>query len=225
MVREVTWAKKTKAVVKKVAKMRSGWRCTVCRAASSNKASFEQERCTGSVRERQLTDVSKRVSDLFSEADGHRRVVSGTVEWCHLCGCFTENRCNGLSAFCRGIPKRGASYGGMWGQRRKLLQGIHPKTGLPLPVTRNMDGTVLEGVGESHRQTPGVDASDVERVRDDGFYQYVPAKFVKVNTGGSKPAQSPFSEILERVRTKVAGSSGEVAYLRVRVSVCNFGGS
>ena len=29
---------------------------------------------------RQLTSINKRVSDLFREADGHRRVHSGTVE-------------------------------------------------------------------------------------------------------------------------------------------------
>ena len=122
VVREVTWGKKTtKGVERKAAKMRSGWRCTVCRAASANKEAFELEKCKGSARERQLTVVSKRVSELFKENDGHRRVYSGTVEWCHLCGCFTENRCKGLSALCTGIPKRGTGYGGMWGQRRKLL--------------------------------------------------------------------------------------------------------
>ena len=174
--------------------MRSGWRCTVCRAASANKSAFDLEQCKGSARERQLTEVSKRVSDWFKEADGHRRVHSGTVEWCHLCGCFTENCCKGLSALCTGIPKRGASYGVMWGQRRKLLQGIHPKTGVPLPVTRNIDDTVWEGVGDANCYLQG-EASDDERVRDDGFYRYVPFKFIKINVGTSKPAQRSRDEM------------------------------
>ena len=190
--------------------MRSGWSCTVCRAASANKEAFELEKCRGSARERQLTEVSKRVSELFKEADGHRRVHSGTVEWCHLCGCFTENRCKGLSALCTGIPKRGTGYGGMWGQRRKLLHGSHPKTGLPLPMPRNEDGTIWQGAGdEGARDYLQGMASNGKRVRDDGFYVYKPSKFRKVSVNGAGPIQANFDDILARVRVKAANVKAE----------------
>ena len=98
----------------------------------------------------------------------------------------------------------------MWGQRRKLLNGIHPKTNLLLPMPRNMDGTLWQGVGDANSHLQG-EASDGEQVREDGFYRYVPANFVKVNAGGSVPAQSPFIAILERVRLKASNRDCEVA--------------
>jgi hypothetical protein len=202
VVREIKWV--CKRVLKTEVKSRSGWRCAVCKATSSSKTSLEQGICRRSVRERQLDGIHKKVSDLFAEADGHRRVRSGEVEWCHLCGCFTENRSKGLSALCTGIPRRGNGYGGMWGQRRKLLQGIHPKTNMPLPLPRNFDGTLWNGVGDAQAGLQGNDAITVEHARDDGFYTYIPTKFVKVNSGESKPSQSTFSELLSRTKAKEA---------------------
>ena len=179
----------------------------MCRAVSSSKLALEKEACHGSIRERQLVGVHSKVASLFAEADGHRRVVSGEVEWCHLCGCFAENRSKGLSALCTGIPKRGTGYGGMWGQRRKLLQGTHPKTGIPLPVTRNLDGTLWDG-GYVQAELQGETATTDGLVRGDGFYTYVPTKFAKVNDGSAMSSQAPFSEILERVRRKEANQVG-----------------
>jgi hypothetical protein len=216
VVKEVVWGgKKATNKVKQIAKLRTGWRCTVCRAASSNKTSFELERCTGGVEDRQLTQVSKRVSDLFKKADGHRRVHSGTVEWCHLCGCFSENRSKGLSAFCTGIPRRGTDYGGMWGQRRKLLQGIHPKSGKPMPMPRNGDGTLWQGAGDEGARDylQGRASSSGKRERDDGFYWYEPDKFIKVSARSSMQTQSSFDEILARVRAKAANPKDDASTL------------
>ena len=179
----------------------------MCRAVSSNQLALEAEHCTGSVRGRQTVGIRKEVVDLVLQTDGHQRVVSGNVEWCHRCGCFAENRSKGLSALCTGIPVRCSNYGGMWGQRRKLLNGVHPKTNMPLPMARNLDGTLWMGMG-GHSEVQGEDAATDDRVRDDGFYTYVPAKFAKVNSGGSQPSQSSFSEILNRFRRKEANQHG-----------------
>ena len=175
----------------------------MCRAVSSSKLALEKEMCHGSIRETQLPGVLSKVASLFAEADGHRRVVGGEVEWCHMCGCFAENRSKGLSTLCTGIPKRGAGYGGMWVERRKLLQGTHPKTGVPLPVTRNLDGTLWDG-GCMHAELQEGTATTEVHARGDGFYTYVPTKFAKVNDGSAMSSQAPFSEILERIRRREA---------------------
>jgi len=100
----------------------------------------------------------------------------------------------------------------MWGQRRKLLQGIHPKSGLPQPVTRNEDGTLWQGAGDGDAENylQGM-ASGEKRERDDGFYRYVPSKFIKVSASGSMSTQASFDEISERVRLKAANREEEVA--------------
>ena len=95
----------------------------------------------------------------------------------------------------------------MWGQRRKLLNGIHPKTNLPLPMPRNLDGTLWMGVGGQTDLQGDIAATD-DRDRDDGFYTYVPAKFVMVNSGSSQPAQASFTDILSRVKRKEANQQG-----------------
>ena len=94
----------------------------------------------------------------------------------------------------------------MWGQRRKLINGNRPKTNAPLPVPRNLDGTLWDGASVQAELQGDVATTD-EPVRDDGFYTYVPAKFTKVNSGSSVPSQSTFSEILSRFRRKGANQS------------------
>ena len=91
----------------------------------------------------------------------------------------------------------------MWGQQRKLINGTHPKTNAPLPVPRNLDGTLWDG-GNVQAELQGETATTDGPVRDDGFYTYVPAKFTKINAGNAVPSQSTFSEILSRVRHKGA---------------------
>ena len=99
---------------------------------------------------------------------------------------------------------------GIWvwrdvGQRRKLLQGIHPKTGVPLPVTRNLDGTLWTGTGEAH--DAGDPASVDEAARGDGFYRYVPEVFPRANVVDSVSKQICFSELLARARQREADAA------------------
>ena len=80
------------------------------------------------------------------------------------------------------------------------MHGMHPKTGVPLPVPRNTDGTVWQGAGgEGTRDYLQGMTSNGKRIRDDGFYVHEPAKFIKIS--GSEPGTTPttFNEILERV--------------------------
>ena len=100
----------------------------------------------------------------------------------------------------------------MWGQRRKLLQGIHPKTGKPLPMPRNDDGTLWQGAGGEGASDflRGMASSSGKRERDDGFYVYEPAKFIRVSASSSMQPQTTFDEILERVRVKAAKPKEDV---------------
>ena len=63
------------------------------------------------------------------------------------------------------------------------------------------------GVGGQTDLQGDIAATD-DRDRDDGFYTYVPAKFVKVNSGSSQPAQASFTDILSRVKRKEASQQG-----------------
>ena len=94
----------------------------------------------------------------------------------------------------------------MWGQRRKLLQGIHPKSGKPMPMPRNGDGTLWQGAGDEGARDylRGMASSGGKRERDDGFYLYEPAKFIKVSASSSMQPQTSFDELLARVRIKAA---------------------
>ena len=175
----------------------------MCRAVASSKQALENEICHGSIRDKQLAGEHSKAAKLFTEADGHRRVVGGAVEWCHMCGCFAENRSKGLSMICTGIPRRDDGYGGMWGQRRKLLQGTHPKTGAPLPFTRNIDGTLWDR-GCMKEELQGGTATTEGHARDDGFYTYVPEKFAKADDGRAVSSRASFSEIRERIKRKEA---------------------
>jgi len=90
-VREIKWVSK-KVIPNLATKSRSGWRCSVCRAVASSKQALENETCHGSIRDKQLAGEHGKAAKLFKDADGHKRVVSGAVEWCHICGCFAEHR-------------------------------------------------------------------------------------------------------------------------------------
>ena len=50
----------------------------------------------------------------------------------------------------------------------------------------------------------GGTATTDEHVREDGFYTYVPMKFAKDEDGKARSTQTPFSEIHERFRRKIA---------------------
>ena len=55
-----------------------------------------------------------------------------------------------------------------------------------------------------HEELQGGTATTDEHVCDDGFYTYVPEKFAKDEEGKARSTQTPFSEIHERLRRKIA---------------------
>ena len=62
------------------------------------------------------------------DGGGHRRMLSGSVVWCAVCGAYATERAKGLSLPCPGQPVRG-SGGGRAQQRDALRSGRHPKSG------------------------------------------------------------------------------------------------
>ena len=79
----------------------------------------------------------------------HVTATSGRVIWCVNHGAHAESKAAKLKCRCEGKPKRGKGYGGAWGQHRKLLNGVHPRTGEALPPPMRLDGTASEpGVGK-----------------------------------------------------------------------------
>ena len=72
-----------------------------------------------------------------------------------------------------------------------------------MPVTRNIDGTLWDQ-GCMQAELQGGTATTDEHAREDGFYTYVPMKFAKDEDGKARSTQTPFSEIHERLRRKIA---------------------
>ena len=81
-----------------------------------------------------------------------------------------------MQIVCKGAPAREEvdgkyKYGGMWGQLRKLMRRIHPKTGGAMQEHHNPDGS-LWGPGlklYSNLKPPAVPQPPPE-----GFYMHVP---------------------------------------------------
>ena len=124
---------------------RSGWRCKVCKHQSADFRKLASQRCEGSAASRWATKAVKLAEAGATVGRGHTRVLSGETLWCLTCGAFADTKAVQLSGICNGAPtvwKQGR-YGGMWGQKLKLLKGIHPRhgTGLPPPIFE--DGTCV----------------------------------------------------------------------------------
>ena len=127
--------------VLQISGMRSGWRCKVCRCMSSTKAKLDERKCNGSVAKKWETLAAVAAAKAEKDTDGHTRVHSGEVVWCSTCGAYADKKAHGMQAVCKGAPERGTQYGGMWGQLRKLMRRIHPKTGENMQEHCNHDGS------------------------------------------------------------------------------------
>ena len=73
-------------------------------------------------------------AEAHSAAGGHRRLRSGRIIWCDICGAYSESRGVGLSNKCPGNAAERAAdgsinYGGRAQQLRRLRQGVHPTSG------------------------------------------------------------------------------------------------
>ena len=102
---------------------------------------------------------------------GHKIVLSGAVTWCHDCGSYVDAKAVGLTQQCKGIPKLDGGYGGAWGQRRKLLVGVHPKTKQAMDTAVGLDGKTLEQVlrgGGAYTNTASARRNSAEGTQTNG---------------------------------------------------------
>ena len=113
------------------------WQCLVCKGWSHSKGKLETKGCKGSVakkwKRREVSAILKSVEPGTEGSRVHRRMYSGEVVWCSVCGCYAEHKARGLAEVCEGKFQGIWKGGGREGQRRDLLANKHPKTGKPLP--------------------------------------------------------------------------------------------
>ena len=92
---------------------------------------------------------------VMTMAREHRRLRSGNVIWCEVCGTYSEFRGRGMARVCPGKP---ADFGGdgRAQQLRRLRSEIHPTTGVKLPpaVPERLWGV------DSPADGPGGDGAD-----------------------------------------------------------------
>ena len=120
---------------------------------------------------------------------GHKLVLSGPITWCHDCGSYADAKAVGLTQQCKGIPKWDVSYGGPWGQRRKFLAGIHPKTKQPIDAAVGLDGKTLEQVlrGEgTYTNTASARRDRAERIHTNDTLQPISPKWLQPQGGNAK---------------------------------------
>ena len=109
----------------------TGLLCIVCRRRSQ-KNNFAREKCTGSTKLQWAIRTHTLAASSTSDGIGHKLARSGDVIWCTVCGLYTEKRTRGIAQECQGPPR--TQIGGRANQRASLTQGLHPRTGVPLPA-------------------------------------------------------------------------------------------
>ena len=132
--------------VLQISGMRSGWRCKVCRCMSSTKAKVDENKRNGSVAKKWETLAAVAAAKAEKHTDGHTRAYSGEIVWRSTCGAYADKKVHGVQTVCKGAPVREEvagkyKYGGMWGQLRKLMRRINPKTGEAMQEHCNQDGS------------------------------------------------------------------------------------
>ena len=146
---------------------------------------------------------------------GHRQALSGSLIWCTECGAYADAKAIGLAKPCKGPPKFNSSYGGAWGQLRKLKRNIHPRTGERLPQPIDEQGKLIE-----HRlERTGIYANlaaNRNQVGQPILATHVPvARTAAVATASD--ARQKMAERLARIRAKEAKARES---LHANVDVC-----
>ena len=147
---------------------------------------------------------------------GHTKILSGEVTWCSTCGAYADAKAIGLTKECKGHPKRGGSYGGAWGQLRKLLRGVHPRNNLPLPDGIDergrpfcplscSSGVYINAIGNRPKQC---DSVSVVQPPSDTLRPQTPTAVTTANAEGEggKNARQKMQDMLARVRMKEAAA-------------------
>ena len=92
------------------------------------------------------------------------------------CGAYADKKAHGMKGVCKGAPKREEEggkqrYGGMWGQLRKLMRRVHPKTGQTMEEHLNKDSSHW---GASLRLYSNFKPPLDPQPMPESFYVYVP---------------------------------------------------
>jgi hypothetical protein len=113
------------------------WQCLVCREWSHSRGKLETKGCPGSVaskwKRREVNAILKSVEPGTEGSRVHRRMISGDVIWCSVCGSYGEHRARGLEGVCDGKDEGVWKGGGRVAQLKALLANTHPKDRTPLP--------------------------------------------------------------------------------------------
>jgi hypothetical protein len=111
----------------------SNWRCAICKHATATFTALCGRKCTGSAvsvwAARAVADAARGRAD----GGGHRRMLSGDILWCRVCGAFSTSRAVGLAKACSGVP-------GVSGRLARLLRGVHPVSGVDIGNPLAEDG-------------------------------------------------------------------------------------
>ena len=176
-----------------------GWRCTTCRVRGLDWDKLAPAKCTGSRLEAWAARAKQEAEECSIVGGGHRRVQSGEVAWCQVCGCYADSRVRGLTEYCKGKPTSTCG-GGRAGQLLYLRNNIHPRTRKPLPPPVDEQGRELGGLHcypELARRSPKVEqgAAAVTYAPPE-----VPASMHAPARHEGKSAAQKHLERLERVR-------------------------
>ena len=114
------------------------WQCLICKEWSRSRAKLETKKCKGAVARKWWC---KAASSILEEVENpaiqaskqHRRMYSGDIIWCSVCGCYGEHKARGLTAICEGKFEGIWKGGGRVAQLRSLKANSHPRTGKLIP--------------------------------------------------------------------------------------------
>ena len=108
------------------------WQCSVCKNWSRSKAKLDTNTCTGSISRRWRCKEAKAIVDHVDDpaiqpSRQHRRMYSGEVVWCVICGSYGEHKARGLTAVCEGKFNGTWKGGGRVQQLKSSRQTCIPK--------------------------------------------------------------------------------------------------
>ena len=131
-------------------------------------------------------------------------MLSGKTLWRLTCGAFADTKAVGLTAECKGAPTvRGQGhYGGMWGQKQKLLKNLHPRLGTSLPYPIYEDGTLVHSTGRYPNLPANRTASALRQDQTPLLGDVIGTNKRRHLPAQGKTAQQKMQEMLERIRVK-----------------------
>ena len=90
------------------------WLCIRCRTRSTSWAKLATSRCSGTGAKPLATVAAARDDMPVNGGRRHSLIMSGTVQWCEVCGAFAESRTSKrMQDVCHGPPLAATGNGGM----------------------------------------------------------------------------------------------------------------